>query len=345
MLSWIVGTSCRMAKLFSKEPELTPGEIKEIRNARKEYGDFLSTQQQGVNADTKKKILTPETGSRLLAIIKKGQDWLKNNPNANFNEITASRADTDTSLNNERQLNFLRMVVANAIASGPLVIQEAKKRKVIDSALEKKFTALLKEGETWYNKNKDKATPVEYNEYGLDFGDKLKAITADQNILNFMGQEFNKYLFSDSRETKSALAKRQQEMKRQEDAQVDVEKGVGIILSTGMNTFFSFLLVAFLLMCASFAANMAIGRPPAYRVLYFIWGFIPIFAPFVLIYTIIKRVREGRMPMYAILPLSIDPATTRFGKFLWYPFYWVPDEDAVNAFKAFKNTLVAASTV
>ncbi len=334
-----------MAKLFSKEPELTPAEIKEIRNARKSYGDFLSTQQQNINADVKKKNLTPETGSRLLTIIKKSQDWLKNNPNANFNEITTSRADTETQLNDERQLNFYRLIIGNAIAAAPLVLNEALKKKIIDAKMDKQFRALLKEGETWYNKNKDKATPVDFSEYGLDFGDKFKAITTDQNVINFLSQEANKYLFSDSRDTKKALAKRQQEMKRQEDSQVDIERGVNTILATGINTFFGFLLIAFLIMCGSFAANMAISRPPAYRVLYFIWGFLPIFAPFVLLYTIVRRVREGRLPMYAILPLSIDPATTRFGKFLWYPFYWVPDADSTTVYREFQNSLVQNSTV
>jgi hypothetical protein len=115
---------------------------------------------------------------------------------------------------------------------------------------------------------------------------------------------------------------------------------VPTVLNTCIQTFAWLFVIAFLLMCGSFAANFAIGRVPSYRILYFIWGALPPFAPFVLLYAIYKRLHDGRLPIYAILPLSIEPATTRFGKYLWYPFYWVPDKEATSAYTAFQASLV-----
>ena len=120
---------------------------------------------------------------------------------------------------------------------------------------------------------------------------------------------------------------------------MDVNEGINTILEVTIKTVVGLFTTAVLIMCGSFAANFAIGRVPAYRVLYFIWGALPPFAPFVLLYAIYKRLREGRLPIYAMLPLSIEPATTRFGKYLWYPFYWVPDAEAKSAYTAFQASL------
>ena len=101
------------------------------------------------------------------------------------------------------------------------------------------------------------------------------------------------------------------------------------------------MIITLCLLSGSFAANFAIGRVPAYRVLYFLYGCIPIFTPLVLLYTIYKRIKDGRIPVYTMLPISIDPATTRLGRLLWRPFYWIPDQQAIDAFKHFNDSLLS----
>lgn len=49
--------------------------------------------------------------------------------------------------------------------------------------------------------------------------------------------------------------------------------------------------------------------------------------------------------MYAILPVSIEMATTSFGRYLWYPFYWVPDQESNKTYNDFQDSLKAAVAV
>ena len=59
--------------------------------------------------------------------------------------------------------------------------------------------------------------------------------------------------------------------------------------------------------------------------------------PIVLLYTMFTRMRYGPIPYYAILPLTIEPATTRLGRILNFPFYWIPDDTSRELTKNFIN--------
>jgi hypothetical protein len=59
---------------------------------------------------------------------------------------------------------------------------------------------------------------------------------------------------------------------------------------------------------------------------------------------IIKRIKDGPLHLYGILPTSIEPGSTRLGRLLWYPFYWQPDQAALDAYETFQKNLVSAAT-
>jgi len=81
------------------------------------------------------------------------------------------------------------------------------------------------------------------------------------------------------------------------------------------------------------AANDAIGREVKYRVLFFIYGFI--FAPFVLIYYLV-RVGLGTAPkLYTMLPITQTKAETSLGSFFLFPFYYQEDPAARRKLVAF----------
>jgi hypothetical protein len=118
-----------------------------------------------------------------------------------------------------------------------------------------------------------------------------------------------------------------------------MQEGVDIVMNTALKVFLGFLLVAFCIVAGSLAANFAIGRSIAYRILYFVYGAIPLFSPFVYLYTLYRRVSDGRFSYYGILPVSIEAATTRLGTLLMYPFYYVPDHEAVKAYDDFTEAI------
>ena len=83
------------------------------------------------------------------------------------------------------------------------------------------------------------------------------------------------------------------------------------------------------------AANDAIGREVKYRVLFFIYGFI--FAPFVLIYYLV-RLGLGTAPkLYTMLPITQMKAETSLGSFFLFPFYYQEDPAARRKLVAFMS--------
>ena len=84
-----------------------------------------------------------------------------------------------------------------------------------------------------------------------------------------------------------------------------------------------FFYITLCLLSGMLASNDAIGREVKYRVLFFIYGFI--FAPFVLLYYLV-RVGLGTAPkLYTMLPITQTKAETSLGSFFLFPFYFQED--------------------
>jgi hypothetical protein len=175
--------------------------------------------------------------------------------------------------------------------------------------------------------------------------DIITTTFVDQKNINIIKEQITAAQSVPTSQLNSQLAEYVSKQKEIDKQKVDIKSSGQIVLGTALQVFCSLLFIAFCIMCGSFSANMAICRPPMYRVLYFIYGTIPIFAPFVLLYTIYKRIKEGRLSVYTILPISIEPATTQLGKVLWYPFYWIPDQHAIDEYNKFMVSLPLQVTV
>ena len=325
--------------LFSKPPELTPQQIKELRQTRVNFQDYLSKLQTDTTTDVQNKRVTPEGAKRIFNQIKTSQVWLASNPNANLNEILAKRDEITAESRRILQVDMPLGYIYNGILAAPLIIEKGFNKKIIDSDKQAKLTALLNDTNTWYTKNKDNLIPVDLQTKGQEIVNTFTVIVPDRNAQSFLVSEMQPLVFQSTSEARDRIAIEQASVNKNKAANVDVNEGVNTIIATCIQTFTGLFVTAILIMCGSFAANFAIGRVPSYRILYFIWGALPSFAPFVLLYAIYKRIHDGRLPIYAILPLSIEPATTRFGKYLWYPFYWVPDAEAKSAYTAFQASL------
>jgi hypothetical protein len=105
-----------------------------------------------------------------------------------------------------------------------------------------------------------------------------------------------------------------------------------LFMSGFLSTFFSiltFVLIFFLcILAGSLAANDAIGRSAAIRVVYFLYAAFPIFTPFVLGYYI-YRYYKGTYPLYYnMLPLTSSPGASWIIQLLKWPFYYVPDTNS-----------------
>ena len=99
-----------------------------------------------------------------------------------------------------------------------------------------------------------------------------------------------------------------------------------------LSTFFGILIFVFIfflcILAGSLAANDAIGRSPAIRVVSFLYAVFPIFSPFVLGYYI-YRYYKGTYPLYYnMLPLTTSPGTNWIIQVLKWPFYYVKDANS-----------------
>lgn len=101
--------------------------------------------------------------------------------------------------------------------------------------------------------------------------------------------------------------------------------------------FFSYILpiVYFLAATAmgSLAANDAIGRSPGVRLVYFIYG--SLFAPFMLIYYIIRAFKGSYPLWYNFLPLTTYVSENSLVRTLLFPFIYKQDANAIYKLKQF----------
>jgi hypothetical protein len=332
-----------MGITFGKPEKQTKDEIMELRKTREEYMNLLKRYQTSVLADIEQKRLTPETGKAVLAKVKEANTWLEKHPNATYLEITTKQDATNEEITKLLAIDGERRKLRNAYEIMPTLCQVYSEKE--NKLTKEQVKVLLAEGErlkSWYAKNQATASKLDFEQEWLQLNTKLTETIPNQDTYKMIWRDFNSVAglpTSDILAITKQYSIKQQAAKNQE---IPYDEAPTIIISTATSVFFGFLLVVLCLSAGSVAANMAIGRTPAMRLLYFIYGSIPIFAPFVLIYAIFTRFAKGPIPIYSVLPVSIEPATTRLAKLFWQLIYWVPDKDSVKAFKDYEDSLKAA---
>jgi hypothetical protein len=328
-----------MGNMIPTQNTTKPDDINTIRKSRVKYQDYLASIQANTESDVSNNSLTPETGSIIYKLIQKSYLWLKNNPNANLIEIMSNEDSTTAEIKRLMSVDIPKRKFLNTLIAVPTILERLIKEKIITADKQSAFLAIIKEEKNWYDKNQEIASKIDFTQEFQKINDSVSAIFVDQTTVNTIKSQIEYVQNIPTSQLKSKIAEydsKKQEIKKEE---VDVNSAFKIAISTALNVFFSLLFISLCIMCGSFAANIAIGRPPMYRVLYFIYGAFPAFAPFVFIYAIYKRITEGKLSVYSVLPTSIEPATTRIGKILWYPFYWIPDQHAIDEYNKFMATL------
>lgn len=105
--------------------------------------------------------------------------------------------------------------------------------------------------------------------------------------------------------------------------------GLKTATKTFASVFTGLFIVALMIHAGSLCANDAIARSILYRILYFIYGLIPIFSLFILIYYHIVRRFKGTMPrIYTVLPVREQPPhQSSLTALLLAPFTFMPDTE------------------
>jgi hypothetical protein len=326
-----------MGSLVSKPSE--PTDLNELRNARIKYQDYLANVQTNTRTDISNNALTPETGAAIYKVIESAYDWLKKNPNANLNEVQANQDANTLEIKRLMSVDIPKRKFNNTLIALPTILDKLILDKSITSDKKYAFLPTLNAETSWYNKNKNTASEIDFTQEFQKINDTITTTFVDSSIVSTIKSQVEAAQAIPTSQLNSQLANYTNKKKELERQNVNIQGTGQIILSTAIKIFTSFFIISLLLMCGSFAANMAIGRPPMYRVLYFIYGCIPIFSPFVLFYSIYLMFQDKKLRVYSLIPCSIEPATTRLGKILWYPFYWIPDQHSIDEYKAFMTSL------
>jgi hypothetical protein len=327
-----------MGQTFSRK-EQTPEEVNKIRAARTDYQDVLSSFQTNTNTDVQNNALTPETGQLILAQIQKAYTWLQKTPNATLLEVYANRDATTAEIQRLITIDMPTREFKNQIAALPVIAEEAFSKNLYTREQTDKLKQLSTTELAWLTKNSPTATTIDFQQEELKVKTSIQQILEKAELVQFCTGKLDAIKSAQPSILDSELLTREQKAKEARNAQIHLDDGVNTITSVALKTFFGFLLVTFCILGGSLAANQAIGRVRAYRILYFIYGAIPVFMPFVLLYILYSRMRFGPIPYYAILPLTIEPATTRFGRILNFPFYWIPDDKSRELTRAFMETV------
>jgi hypothetical protein len=113
-------------------------------------------------------------------------------------------------------------------------------------------------------------------------------------------------------------------------------------LSSFKNTFIGFLIPIFIFfLCStagSIAANDAIGRHPAIRVVYFLYGTFPLFAPLVVCYYIYRYFAGSYPVWYNFLPLTTTVWSNAIMATIMKPFTYTLDANITYMEKKFNDS-------
>jgi hypothetical protein len=348
--------------ILTPAPKRTLEETQQILQAIKDYNNALDNLNLEVKTMVDKDQLLPDTATYLYKIIIDAQKWLKNNPRADVSTIQINLANAGQQFKAIRITEGFRIISMIGLAVCATIIFELVKSKLITPTQEKEFKNSLKTYLTWFKANAFTATPSEFekqlrsNQKELEIffrndpkiGEKVQTISKDvpnfnnlkiQEIVKLTTDALNKIGLQSPTQT-SAEAKNMIKLENMAAVAAAPSSATAIIMSTASQAFGILFLIFLILIGGSFAANLAIGRTAPYRVLYFIYGCIPFFSPFIILYVIYLRIRYGPVPLYGIFPLSTNPATSRIGKILWYPFYWIPDGKSSELEQQFLKSLI-----
>ena len=358
--SFFKNTADTIKGYFQPSPQ-SQEDIDKIQAERKAYYDDIKAFQTKVSDDLKQDKISPETGVELNALIKTSQEWLTNNPNATYLEV------------NNKHVNFPKLyepiyereVPQNQLLSLIYALQaifdgfssKLEDDKKLSSSQKSDWITMINSVKPvldnelkWYQNNPGKDGIIYTQQHDTLITKIVNITTILDTKMNFSGADsVSGYVKLNGKKEKNPspwLMKDQvSKNKATRDAlaaqQYNNTKLVAESTSIALSIFGSFILIAIIIYGASLAANLAIGRDIYYRIFYFIFACNPVITPIVFAYTALMALKGNPIPYYGILPISTEPATTRLGKILWYPFFYIGDQFEVKSKADFVAHLTA----
>ncbi len=264
----------------------------------------------------------PSSLKELKDFLTAEDDYLKKNPRASEADLKERlRVDKEQLANIEEKKNILYDFLQyqeGLQTTLDVLVQKDRIRKEDKKKYEDKLNELKGVNQT----EGQKMVVPELRAFRSKFIEDMHA------ILNGIGVDPNF-----EKKTSRQIEEEKKQNEESENATFSLSRFLGKIFAN-MGSFVSrFLMVTLALVCGMLAANDAIARKPAYRILNFLYGSAFFF---VVIFYYLYRYMAGTAPkIYTLLPLTSTPAETTLGKYLLYPFYFESDKSVTESIRGF----------
>lgn len=307
-------------KAMKEEQEKVAKVIKDI----KDYLDIMDKNRIENSAIS----TMPQSGLKKMdQFIKDVRKWIVDNPR--ITELQAKNKQEEVVKQGTEiyTTNLNLMMYASIERVMSYLNTEFEQKKLLNAADRKTYAEFLEKLKQ-FNSSSSNHTLEKIKEFEVSFGKDLESFSKSRGILDRQ-QELFRTAFGNPQkfdEDMKTLEGQQAEVKKLEDEKFSFQRFTKKVSSTAGSVIGALFYVMFCLVIGMLAANQAIGREPAYRILYFIYGMI--FAPILAVYYIYLWFNNKAPKIYTLLPITQMVAETSIGRFFLFPFAYKEDKSA-----------------
>jgi ABC-type sugar transport system permease subunit len=329
---------------FTSDTSYSVEEQNKIREERTNFNDLIQNYHKRVLELKEKGKLTPESANEILVLNDTTYKWLTDNPTADLLKILSQkdaykqRADTiiETDKPKAQFISYYTGI--------PYIADTLYNQRTIDDARKGILIKEARDAEAWFKTNGATANKIQLDTYlagsearlldGLTDIKVREAIrTAVANIKAASAEKL-RYIFGSLKKNEKKL----------EESEFRLSTVTGTTWSIATSIFVWSVVFVVCAFSGSLAANTVIHRPAVYRLLYFIWGAIPLFVVPIFIYFIFQRVKSGPLHLYTMIPIVSSTADYEnslgfFERLLRSAVVYYPDEHIDTLAAAFQKTL------
>lgn len=329
---------------FKQEVSYSVEEQEKIRQARTGFMDLIQNYQTRVFNLKEKAKLTPESANEIITYNDTTYKWLNDNPKANLLEVQAQRDTYKQHVENILSTDKPRAMFMSYYTGLPLAADDLVKSNTIDDVQKKLIMKEATDAKAWYAANKARTNKIELEAYLENSKTRILQTITDLKARQRVRDELDRTKNGSAEQYASLQASVKKNEERVREGEFKTETILETAWGTALTIFGSIFLFAILAFSGSLVANTAIHRPVSYRILYFIWGFIPVFAIPVFLYFIFKRAKVGPLHLYTLLPIvSSTPEYENelgwFARFFRSAVVYYPDAEIENMAAEFTKSL------
>ncbi len=323
--------SLRSATYNPEAEKAMAAEREKADKARKELQTWLDQYSKSYVDNFASKTYWPKwTLTTMDKFIKDAQKWLSSNLQASEQAYKSKLEELKKQEQQIRDINIHLFVTSCYVKVMKLMLQQFETKKLLNAKDRAQYKEYLDEIEAFDTKVSKQTNPelAELKVFVNQFSDKLKNFSEKRGISEQQSDLLRTAFANPEKFEKDVgvLEQQAEAVKAEEEKKFSFQRFTKKVGSTAKSVIGGLFYLMFCLTIGMLAANQAIGREPAYRILYFIYG--AIFAPFLVFYYLYLWFNDKSPKIYTLLPLTQRVAETTIGRVFLFPFAYKEDKTA-----------------